>query len=183
MKHILVRIALIVAAVAPLSAQRAPAKPLQFPSPTTTADAPAGWVKEFGTMWTFDAPPLAYWKARYNFVPDRAWLDPVRLGSLRIPGCSASFVSTNGLVMTNHHCGRDCTAGASTADSNYIQTGFAAASLTDEKRCANMYADQLQSIQDVTARVQGAMTAKTAATQVSQRALEIDRIQKECARD
>jgi len=183
MKRILLGTALVFATVAPVLAQRAPVKPLQFPSPSATTDAPAGWVKEFGTMWTFDAPPLAYWKARYNFSPDQAWLDHVRLASIRIPGCSASLVSANGLVMTNHHCGRDCTAGASTADSNYIQTGFAAASLTDEKKCANMYADQLQSIQDVSARVQGAMTAKTAAGQVSQRALEIDRIQKECAKD
>src|SRR3954466_9845270 len=165
MKHILVRIALIVAAVAPLSAQRAPAKPLQFPSPTTTADAPAGWVKEFGTMWTFDAPPVAYWKARYNFDADKQWLDHVRLASVRIPGCSASFVSANGLVMTNHHCGRDCTAGSSTADSNYIVTGFAAASITDEKKCANMFSDQLQSIEDVTAKVRGAVTGRTAAQQ------------------
>jgi hypothetical protein len=159
--------------------------PAHAPVPTIPVNAatPAGWVKEFGTMWTFDAPPLAYWKARYNFTPDRAWLDHVRLASIRIPGCSASFVSANGLVMTNHHCGRDCTAGASTADSNYIQTGFAAASLTDEKRCANMYADQLQSVQDVTNRVQKAMTSRVASQQVQQRALEIDRIQKECAKD
>src|SRR5258708_39636938 len=134
-------------------------------------------------MWTFDAPPLAYWKARYDFVPDKTWLDHVRLASVRIPGCSASFVSANGLVMTNHHCGRDCTAGASTSDSNYIQTGFAAASLTDEKHCANMFADQLQSIEDVTRRVRAAITAKTAAQQVGQRAVEIDRIQKDCAKD
>jgi hypothetical protein len=142
-----------------------------------------GFVKEFGTMWTFDAPPLAYWKARYDFAPDKAWLDHVRLSAIRIPGCSASFVSANGLVMTNHHCGRDCTAGSSTADSNYIQTGFAAASLSDEKKCANMWADQLQSIENVTARVQKAMNAKTASQQVLQRAAEIDRIQKACATD
>ena len=134
-------------------------------------------------MWTFDAPPLAYWKARYDFVPDKAWLDHVRLASVRIPGCSASFVSANGLVMTNHHCGRDCTAGASTADSNYIQTGFAAASLTDEKHCEHMFADQLQSIEDVTAKVRAAVTTKAPAQQVGQRAVEIDRIQKACAKD
>jgi hypothetical protein len=152
-------------------------------SPRAPAATPAGWVKEFGTMWTFDAPPLAYWKARYDFVADKTWLDHVRLASVRIPGCSASFVSANGLVLTNHHCGRDCTAGASTADSNYIQTGFAAASLTDEKRCANMFADQLQSIEDVTPRMRAAVTARTAAQQVAQRILEIDRIQNACARD
>ena len=143
----------------------------------------AGFVKEFGTMWTFDAPPLAYWKARYNFEPDKAWLDHVRLSAVRIPGCSASFVSANGLVMTNHHCARECTAESSSADSNYIQTGFAAASFNDEKKCANMWADQLQSIEDVTARVQKSMTAKTASAQVLQRAAEIDRIQKACATD
>ena len=149
--------------------------------PTRQPVNPAsGFVKEFGTMWTFDAPPLGYWKARYDFAPDKAWLDHVRLSAIRIPGCSASFVSANGLVMTNHHCGRECTAESSSADSNYIQTGFAAASLTDEKKCANMWADQLQSIEDVTARVQKAMTAKTASQQVLQRAAEIDRIQRAC---
>src|SRR4051812_40210086 len=147
-----------------------------------TAAVP-GFVKEFGTMWTFDAPPLAYWKARYDFAPDKQWLDHVRLASIRIPGCSASFVSANGLVMTNHHCGRECTASSGTRDSNYIQTGFAAASLTDEKPCPAMWADQLQSIEDVTARVQSAVTAKTAAQQVLQRSAEIDRIQKACATD
>ena len=148
------------------------------------AQAPVpGFVKEFGTMWTFDAPPLDYWKSRYDFAPDKAWLDHVRLSAIRIPGCSASFVSANGLVMTNHHCARECTASSSTPDSNYIQTGFAAASLADEKKCANMWADQLQSIEDVTARVRRAMTAKTASAQVLQRAAEIDRIQSACATD
>jgi hypothetical protein len=141
----------------------------------------AGWVKEFGTMWTFDAPPRAYWKARYDFAPDQAWLDHVRLSSIRIPGCSASFVSPAGLVMTNHHCGRDCTAGSSPPDSNYVETGFAAANLADEKKCANMYADQLQSITNVTGRVRKAVTATTPAKEVEQRNAEIDRIQRECA--
>src|SRR3954468_3471769 len=160
-----------------LIAGSAAAQPATNRQPATT------FTKEFGTMWSFDAPPLAYWKARYDFAPDKAWLDHVRLSAIRIPGCSASFVSANGLVMTNHHCGRDCTAASSTADSNYIQTGFAAASLTDEKKCPNMWADQLQSIEDVTARVQKAMTAKTASQQVLQRAAEIDRIQRSCALD
>lgn len=154
----------------------------QVSTPASQAAIP-GFVKEFGTMWTFDAPPLAYWKARYDFAPDKAWLDHIRLASIRIPGCSASFVSANGLVMTNHHCGRECTASSGTRDSNYIETGFAAASAADEKRCPAMWADQLQSIEDVTARIQSAVTAKTSAQQVLQRSAEIDRIQKACATD
>lgn len=142
---------------------------------------PAGWVKEFGTMWTFDSPPLKYWQARYDFTPDQAWLDHVRLSAVRIPGCSASFVSPDGLVMTNHHCGRECTASSSPADSNYIETGFAAGTLADEKKCSGYFADQLQSITNVTDRVRRAVTATAPAAQVQQRTAEIDRIQKECA--
>ncbi|MEP6857574.1 MAG: S46 family peptidase, partial [Gemmatimonadales bacterium] len=141
---------------------------------------PATYKPEFGTMWTFDAPPLDYWRRTYNWAPDQKWLDHVRLSSVRLPNCSASFVSSRGLVMTNHHCGRECTAASSPADSNYIQTGFAAAALTDEKKCAGLYVDQLQSIQDVTARVRAAITGTTPADQAAQRSAVIAQLQTEC---
>jgi len=131
-------------------------------------------------MWTFDAPPLDYWRRTYNFAPDQKWLDHVRLSSVRLPNCSASFVSARGLVMTNHHCGRDCTASSSPPDSNYIQTGFAAGTLADEKKCAGLYVDQLQSIQDVTTRVRSAITGSTASQQSAQRASVVAQIQTEC---
>ncbi|HJQ21513.1 MAG TPA: S46 family peptidase [Gemmatimonadaceae bacterium] len=147
---------------------------------TRTAQAPAGYIKEFGTMWTFDAPPREYWRSMYNFNPDQAWLDHVRQSAVRIPGCSASFVSANGLVMTNHHCGRSCTASASPADTNYVQVGFAARNMSDEKKCEGMWADRLESIQDVTARIRAAVTSKTSSGQVDQRNAEIARIEQEC---
>jgi hypothetical protein len=141
---------------------------------------PATYRPEFGTMWTFDAPPLDYWRSTYGFAPDQKWLDHVRLSAVRLPNCSGSFVSSRGLVMTNHHCGRECTAAASTPDSNYIQTGFAARTVADEKKCVGLYVDQLQSIQNVTDRVRGAITGRTASEQAAQRTAVITQIQTEC---
>ena len=150
---------------------------------TSSANAqnlPASYRPEFGTMWTFEAAPLDYWKARYNFTPDAAWLEHLKLSSIRLPGCSASFVSSDGLVMTNHHCARSCISGVSPADTNYQTTGFVAPMREQEKKCPNLYVDQLQSIEDVTARIHGKITATNPATRVEQREAEIAAIQREC---
>ena len=151
---------------------------------TTSAQATSsGFVKEFGTMWTFDAPPLDYWDETYGFRPDQAWLDHVRLSSVRLPGCSSSFVSPSGLVMTNHHCSRGCLTANSTPDSNYMETGFVAGSMEDEKPCPGTTVDQLQSIEDVTARIRQAVTATDNAGQVEQRNAAIQEIQRECGQE
>jgi hypothetical protein len=141
---------------------------------------PKNYVPAFGTMWTFDAPPLEYWQARYGFAPDAAWLDRVRLASVRIPGCSASLVSSAGLVMTNHHCGRACITAASPPDTNYQRSGFVARSTREEKKCPNMYADQLRAIEDVTDRVHGRITASAPTARVAQRDSAIAEIQAQC---
>jgi hypothetical protein len=142
--------------------------------------APAKPIPEFGTMWTFDAPPIDYWRDRYGFTPDSAWLAHVRMSSIRIPGCSASFVSGRGLIMTNHHCARSCITAASPPDTNYQERGFVASSMADEKRCVDMYADQLTAIQDVTERVRARVTATDPGAQAEQRDAAISAIETAC---
>ena len=144
------------------------------------APSATGYRKEFGTMWTFDAPPLEYWKATYGFTPDQGWLDNVRLASVRLPNCSSSIVSARGLVLTNHHCARSCISSSSPRDTNYIEVGFIASSIAEERRCQGLYVDQLQSIEDVTARVRAASRAATASAQADRRARVIDSIQTAC---
>src|SRR5690606_17328945 len=99
---------------------------------------------ELGTMWTFENAPLEYWQRTYGFRPDQQWLDQVRLASVRVGTfCSGSFVSPDGLVMTNHHCARECVEAQSTGGTDYVEQGFYAASREDEALCPGLYLDQL----------------------------------------
>src|SRR5918999_6455967 len=144
------------------------------PGELASEKLPAGFIKEFGTMWTFEGAPLDYWKARYGFTPTQQWLDHVRLASIRLPNCSSSFVSSRGLVMTNHHCARECITAVSTPDSNFQLLGFVARTQAEERKCTGSFVDQLQSIEDVTKKVQSAVDARTPARQVAQRTAAID---------
>jgi len=108
-------------------------------------------------MWTLNAFPSATVGERYGFAPDAAWLDHVRLSSVRLAaGCSASFVSPEGLVVTNHHCAAGCVERLSSAERDYMATGFQALEATDEQRCPGMEVNVLEAITDVTERVQAA---------------------------
>src|SRR3954454_2819152 len=168
-------------ALSVVAARVAPAQVTQ--TELGTEKLPAGFIKEFGTMWTFEAPPLDYWKARYGFTPTKAWLDHVRLASIRLPNCSSSFVSARGLVMTNHHCARECITAVSTPDSNFQEIGFVAKTQADERKCPGLFVDQLQSIEDVTDRVQQAVTSTAPARQVAQRNAAIDSLEQSCEID
>ena len=109
-----------------------------------------------GRMWTFDAPPRAYFNEEYGFEPDDAWLEKARLGTLRIPGCTASFVSPNGLVLTNHHCARSHATAVRRPGEQILQNGFYADRLDEERSVPDLYADQLVRITDVTDAVRSA---------------------------
>ena len=105
-------------------------------------------------MWTYNNFPAAKVKEKYGFEPTQQWLDKVRLSSARLAGgCSASFVSPEGLVMTNHHCARGCIQQLSTAKKDYIANGFYAKSQAEETQCPAMEINQLESITDVTAEL------------------------------
>jgi len=113
-------------------------------------------------MWTFDNFPSKTVTAKYGFTPSQSWLDHVRLASLRIAGgCSASFISPQGLVMTNHHCVVDCVEQLSTPQQNLVESGFAAKTVAEERKCPAFELDQLVQIRDVTGEVQGAIAGKT----------------------
>jgi len=113
-------------------------------------------------MWTFDNFPSKTVGAKYGFTPSQAWLDHVRLSSLRIAGgCSASFISPQGLVMTNHHCVVECVEQLSTPQQNFEENGFSAKTPAEEKKCPNFELDQLVEIRDVTSDVQSAIAGKT----------------------
>ena len=115
-------------------------------------------------MWTLHDFPSAKVKAKYNFSPDQPWLDKARMASVRLAGlCSASFVSDQGLVMTNHHCAHDCVAGLSSKEHDFVHDGFWAPKLEDEKKCPDLEIQQLDQITDITDKVLKATTGKTGA--------------------
>jgi len=105
-------------------------------------------------MWTFDGFPKERVAKAYGFTPSDAWLDHVRLSSARLAqGCSASFVSPDGLVMTNHHCAHSCIEQLSTTKKDFVKNGFLARTLADEVKCPALEVNQLVGITDVTAKV------------------------------
>jgi hypothetical protein len=113
-------------------------------------------------MWTFDNFPSAKMRAKYGWAPDEAWLTHARLSSIRLAqGCSASLVSPDGLVMTNHHCVRSCVSELGDAKHDYITNGFYAATAADEKKCPALEANQLVAISNVTKDVEAATQGKS----------------------
>ncbi|MGC9043140.1 MAG: S46 family peptidase, partial [Myxococcota bacterium] len=133
-------------------------------------------------MFTFDNPPIEQIEKKYNIRLDKNWFEHSMKASLRFNnGGSGSFVSKNGLVMTNHHIGFDCIQKISSREKDYVRDGFMAKSREEEARCPDLEVNMLYSLEDVTERVlaqeQGAKDDKERG---KRRKMEMAKIEKEC---
>ena len=135
-------------------------------------------------MWTFDKFPSKTVGEKYGFAPSQAWLDHVREASLRIAGgCSASFISPHGLVMTNHHCVLDCVKALSTAQLDLSEGGFMARTAAEERACPAFEIDELLEIRDVSDSVQAALADKTGEAANAALRAETAKLQQSCGSD
>jgi len=111
-------------------------------------------------MWLFSALPKDKIQAAYGFTPDDAWVDHVMKSSVRFnSGGSGSFVSGDGLAITNHHVGLDALQKMSSDTKNFVRDGFYAKTQADEVKCLDLELNVLVSTEDVTARVNAGVPA------------------------
>ena len=134
-------------------------------------------------MWPFNNVPRTEIKKKYGFEITDAWLRKVQLASVRFnSGGSGSFVSADGLVMTNHHIASDVLQKISTPEKDYIKDGFYAPTRDKEVKAPDLELNQLVAIEDVTARVTGAMKPDmTPAQAAAARSAEINNISEEAS--
>ncbi len=107
-------------------------------------------------MWTFDNVPTQRIAEQYGVKIDQPWLDRVRLATVRLAGCTASFVSEEGLILTNHHCITRCLAENSTKEKSLLDDGFIARNRDNEISCPTQVADVLVAMTEITAKISAA---------------------------
>lgn len=132
-------------------------------------------------MWTFDNFPTERMTEDLGWAPDQAWLNRVMVATARMPGCSASNVSGQGLMLTNHHCVLACVTALSTADANYIRDGFTARLREEELRCPGMTMDVLVSVTDITDQIDSATSTAPPEAFAAARDAEFARQERACA--
>ena len=108
-------------------------------------------IFDYGRMWTFEDAPMEYFEETHNMDVTEEWVERNRKAALRFARwCSASFVSPDGLIMTNHHCARGVMGEVMKEGENFDETGFYAETLADERRVESLFVDQLAKIANVT---------------------------------
>jgi Peptidase S46 len=116
----------------------------------------ATWADE--GMWLYNQPPRQLLKDRYQFDPTDEWLEHLQKSSVRFnSGGSGSFISESGLLISNHHVGADALQKLSTKEKDYVRDGFYAHTPGEEIKCLDLELNVLDSIEDVTVRVNAAI--------------------------
>jgi len=113
---------------------------------------------DMGKMWTFENPPLEYFEQTYDFRPTEEWLEKVQKSALKFGrGCSASFISEDGLIMTNHHCIRGILRDMSIDERDLLKYKFYAETQEEELKIPGLFVRQLMVIEEVTQEIVTAM--------------------------
>lgn len=133
-------------------------------------------------MWTLDNLPKSQMQAEFGFTPTDAWVQKVMRSSVRLAGgCSGSFISGDGLVLTNHHCIVGCIGDLSSADEDLMRDGFLAKSRADERQCPNFEINRLESISDVSGRISEATKGLSGEAFANAKRAAQSAIESECA--
>ena len=138
---------------------------------------------DFGKMWTFEHPPLDYFQETYGFRPSAEWLEKARLGSLKFSTyCSASFISPDGLILTNYHCSHGEAISVQKEGEDVEANGFYAPKREEERKVPGLFVRQLVKLEDITAFIKGYTDLATTDEQwKQQRQAAFEMVQKEYA--
>jgi V8-like Glu-specific endopeptidase len=131
-------------------------------------------------MWTVHGFPFAKANATLKTNIDQAWLDRVRLATVRLANCTATFVSDEGLMLTNHHCVESCLADLSSKEKSFVEEGVLAKSRDEEKRCQTQVADVLVGMENITRQVEAATAGKDETTANDVRKATLTKFETEC---
>jgi hypothetical protein len=131
-------------------------------------------------MWPFHGAPLAKLNGALSTKIDQAWLDKVRTATVRLSNCTASFVSKDGLILTNHHCVEQCLAELSSKEKSYVEDGFLAKTRDEEKKCQTQIADVLTGMEDITTKVAKAIEGKDEKSANEARKAALTQLESEC---
>ncbi len=140
---------------------------------------------DMGKMWTFENPPIKYFQEEYGFTPSEQWLEKMQKSALRFGrGCSASFVSEDGLIMTNHHCIRGSLPTVQRENENILRDGFYAKDISEERRVPDLKVEQLLFIKDISDEVHNEMNkGKTDEEKIQLRENKIESLKKKYSKE